>query len=60
MPKTMPKDVLKPAPGPGVYLPDPTEGITRPEDLPAPRVIERSRNYPGRPCPRSGAGSTVV
>jgi hypothetical protein len=37
-----------------VYLPDATEGITRPEDLPAPRVVERSRNYASRPCPKCG------
>jgi hypothetical protein len=38
--------------GPGEYLPDPTEGITRPEDLPQPKVILRSRNYKNYPCPR--------
>jgi len=37
--------------GPGVYLPDATEGITRVEDLPKPQIIERSRNYSSRPCP---------
>src|ERR687892_684838 len=31
--------------GPGEYLPDPTEGITKPEDLPQPKVVLRSRNY---------------
>ena len=40
--------------GPGEYLPDVTEGITRVEDLPPPRIIERSRNYPRRPCPACG------
>jgi hypothetical protein len=39
-------------PGPGVYLPDATEGVVRIEDLPAARIIERSRNYPNRPCPK--------
>ena len=39
---------------PGIYLPDVTEGIVRVQDLPAPRVIERSRNYPNRPCPKCG------
>jgi hypothetical protein len=39
-------------PGPGIYTPDATEGITRVEDLPAPRVIERSRNYASRSCPK--------
>jgi ribosomal protein S14 len=41
-------------PGPGIYARDATEGITRVEDLPAPRVIERSRNYPSRSCPECG------
>ena len=40
--------------GPGEYLPDPTEGITRPEDLPQPRIIEKSRDYKKRPCPSCG------
>jgi hypothetical protein len=41
-------------PGPGVYTPDATEGVARVEDLPTPRAIERSRNYPSRTCPRCG------
>ena len=41
-------------PGPGEYLPDPTEGITRIEDLPQPRIRSRSRNYRRRPCPHCG------
>ena len=41
-------------PGPGFYGPDATEGVTRVEDLPAPRFIERSRNYRRRACPRCG------
>jgi hypothetical protein len=41
-------------PGPGMYLPDATEGVDRVEDLPAPQIIPRSRNYPNRPCPRCG------
>ena len=41
---------------PGRYLPDRTEGVTRVEDLPAPLVIERSRNYRRRACPRCGRG----
>jgi len=41
-------------PGPGEYLPDSSEGITRPEDLPKPCVVPRSRNYRHRPCPRCG------
>ena len=31
--------------GPGVYVPDVTEGITRVEDLPQPRIKLRSRNF---------------
>jgi hypothetical protein len=38
--------------GPGQYLSDRTEGITRPEDLPKAKIIRRSRNYPRLPCPR--------
>ncbi len=33
--------------GPGEYVPDVTEGITRVEDLPKPRIERRSRNWPG-------------
>ena len=40
--------------GPGEYVPDSTEGITRVEDLPAPLYAKRSRNYRRRPCPRCG------
>lgn len=36
--------------GPGEYVPDATEGITRVEDLPKPRIKRRSRNYPARRC----------
>ena len=39
-------------PGPGIYLPDATEGIIRVEDLPKPLIIEGSRNYPRQCCPR--------
>jgi transposase len=41
-------------PGPGEYLPDPTEGITRVEDLPKRKVVRRSRDYRRRRCPRCG------
>ena len=41
-------------PGPGEYRPDPTEGITRIEDLPQPKIRHRSRNFRRRPCPRCG------
>jgi hypothetical protein len=44
-------------PGPGEYLPDPTEGITRIEDLPQPKVRCQSRNYRRRPCPHCGHSS---
>jgi hypothetical protein len=37
---------------PGQYVPDATEGITRIEDLPRPRIERRSRNYPAQRCPR--------
>ena len=40
--------------GPREYVPDPTEGITRVEDLPEPKVIPNSRNYKKRTCPRCG------
>jgi len=40
--------------GPGEYVSDVTEGITRVEDLPKPRIEHRSRNYPARRCPRCG------
>jgi len=39
---------------PGAYIADPTEGITRVEDLPKPRVLKRSRNYRRRACPNCG------
>jgi hypothetical protein len=40
--------------GPGEYVPDVTEGVTRIEDLPQPRIERRSRNYPARRCPQCG------
>ena len=40
--------------GPGVSVPDVTEGITRIEDLPKPRIEYRSRNYSCRRCPFCG------
>lgn len=39
---------------PGDYVPDVTEGITRVEDLPKPKVQKFSRNYRHRLCPRCG------
>ena len=41
-------------PGPGEYRPDPTEGITRIEDLPTPKVRCQNRDYRRRPCPHCG------
>jgi hypothetical protein len=41
-------------PAPGEYRPDPTEGTTRIDDLPKPKVVCQSRNYRKRPCPRCG------
>lgn len=40
--------------GPGRYFSDATEGITRPEDLPKAKIIQRSRNFSHRPCPACG------
>lgn len=40
--------------GPGIYLPERSEGILNPDELPAALVVERSRNYSHRPCPRCG------
>jgi len=37
--------------GPGEYVADETQGITRVEDLPRARLVRRSRNYKRRPCP---------
>jgi hypothetical protein len=43
--------------GPGQYLPEATEGITRPEDLPKAKIVRRSRNYPRLACPSCGKSS---
>jgi hypothetical protein len=37
--------------GPGEYVAEQTEGITRVEDLPKAKLVRRSRNYKRRPCP---------
>ena len=42
---------------PGDYIADVSEGITRPEDLPAPRLERHTRNYPRRRCPSCGHGA---
>ena len=39
---------------PGEYRPDPTEGITRREDLPAPQIMRRQRNATRPRCPDCG------
>ena len=44
-------------PGVGEYRADTTEGITRIEDLPRPRIVRQSRNFKRRPCPVCGHGS---
>ncbi len=41
-------------PGVGEYRPDASEGITRVEDLPRPKIVRQSRNYKRRPCPNCG------
>jgi len=41
-------------PGPGIYRPDLSEGITRPEELPQPQLIYSRRDLPQHPCPRCG------
>lgn len=40
--------------GPGEYVSDVTEGITRAEDLPKPRILRRSRSILRRRCPYCG------
>ena len=44
--------------GPGKYLPDPSEGIVRVEELPTPLVEHRTRIYRRRGCPRCGRGAS--
>jgi hypothetical protein len=38
--------------GPGVYVPDPTEGMVDVKDLPAPQWVPYIRHQPHTPCPR--------
>lgn len=40
--------------GPGQYVPDPTAGITDPNDLPRAKIVRRSRNFTPLPCPQCG------
>lgn len=40
--------------GPGEYVPDVSEGITRVEDLPQPQRVCRRRSSKRRKCPRCG------
>jgi hypothetical protein len=40
--------------GPGVYRPDPTEGIPAIADLPPPEIVPASRTYTRQACPRCG------
>jgi hypothetical protein len=40
--------------GPGMYRPDPTEGLTAMADLPPPEIVPASRTYPRPVCPRCG------
>src|SRR4030043_1235615 len=40
--------------GPGEYTADVSEGITRVEDLPEPRIVRRRRSYKRRKCPWCG------
>jgi hypothetical protein len=47
-------------PGPGEYLADVTEGITRVEDLPRARILTRSRHYQRYPCPHGGTSAYRV
>jgi hypothetical protein len=40
--------------GPGEYVPDATEGITKIDDLPKPYIQRRTRSFAARCCPRCG------
>ncbi len=50
-----PEGILMPKPG--AYVPDSTEGISRVEDLPKPKIARRSRNYKRRRCARCGGSA---
>jgi hypothetical protein len=40
--------------GPGRYVPDPSEGITNVNDLPAPQLVTYNRDHKQTACPRCG------
>jgi len=40
--------------GPGRYVPDPTEGMTNVNDLPAPQLVAYHRDHKQTACPRCG------
>jgi transposase len=44
--------------GPGEYVPDPTEGVQRIEDLPRPKRLVMQRNFHHAPCPQCGRPAT--
>ena len=46
--------------GPGRYVGDVTEGVTRVEDLPKAQVSKRRRNYRHRRCPECGRSAYRV
>ncbi|HWH71691.1 MAG TPA: hypothetical protein VNT26_20120 [Candidatus Sulfotelmatobacter sp.] len=46
--------------GPGEYVGDATEGITRVEDLPKAQIVYRSRNFRRLRCPRCGRSAHRV
>ena len=52
--RSFPTSRSLPIPGPGEYRSDSTEGITRGEDLPKPKIRCPSRNYRRRPGPGCG------
>ena len=46
--------------GPGRYVPDVTEGMSRVEDLPKAKIVKQSRNYKHRTCPGCGRSAYRV
>ena len=47
-------------PGPGEYRPDPSEGITRIEDLPKPKIRCQSRTYRAGPVHVAARGPIAI